>query len=305
MAINVLTKLDKIVLPAGVEFSVLKNRRVAAGITDLLENPAGHVFPMFEANQNQKPMVEFSTPQLDVLLPAIGVGGAALGATAVYFKLATLTGNDARANLTHNKITIATACAYWRTIRLAHNDKAEADVVIMAGYDGVNDPFVYAGTIALPGTLIGGSWFGVGPVKINSVAVPGIKDVTIDSGIKLLQEGGESEEFDTFVGVQECKPSITIRTLTPTNWVTLGLRGTALDGANGVLVYGRKYAANGSRVAPATAQHVSFQGLLGSAKPVDSNGDTTAPVSDTIKCTLVSGSDSVPPLTVAANVAIV
>lgn len=304
MAISTLYKLDKVVLPAGVEFSNIKSARWAAGISDMLEMPAGNVFPMFTANQVQKPQLEFQTSELGVLLGAIGVGGAAVGSSAAFFKLATQTGAVARASASHSKITLTSSCAYWTSIRLSHNAPAEANIVLVAGYDGANDPFIYAGGVALSGSLIAGSWFGVGPVKINGTLVPGIKDVTIDSGIKLIREGGESEEFDTFVGIEECKPTITIRTLTAVNWATLGLRGLALDGAAGVLVYGRKFAQNGSRVANGTAQHVSFIGLNGVARPVDTSGDGSAPISDSIKCVLTTVSDSVAPLTVNGATAI-
>ena len=63
MAINTIHRLDKIVLPSGVEIAVLNNQKWSAGIQSLIESPAGGVFPMFRANQGQKPMLSFSTPR--------------------------------------------------------------------------------------------------------------------------------------------------------------------------------------------------------------------------------------------------
>ena len=211
------------------------------------------------------------------------MGGAAVASVNTYFKLGSTTGNAARASAVHQRVALTTACVYWTSIRLPHQGPGQANVVIVAIYDGVNDPFVYTGSVALSSSLVAGSYFGAGPVKINGVAVPGIQEINIDSGIRLVQLGDANEEFDTFVGVQECKPTITVKTVETVNWSTILLRGTALDGAAGILAYGRKFAANGSRVANATAQHLSFTGLNGSVIPMDSDGSGPAPVSDTFR----------------------
>lgn len=306
MAIGTIHKLDKVVLPASVIFDVIRSQRWVAGIQSLLEHPAGHYAPMFRANQVQKPSLEFTTSQLDVLLPAIGVGGAAVGSTTTYFKLASTTGNAARPSLVHQKVVLPQTCGYWTSIRLTHNGVGEANVVLVSIWDGTNDPFVYTGSQALAGTFAssGYSFYGAGPAAINGVQLPGIQEITIDSGIRLIQVGDTSEEFDTFVGIEKVEPTITIRTLETVDWSTIGLRGTVLDGTNGVACYARKWSANGSRVANITAQHISFTGLLGTAIPIDSNGQNTGPVSDTIRCELISSTDSVYPLTHAVNVAI-
>jgi hypothetical protein len=51
-------------------------------------------------------------------------------------------------------------------------------------------------------------------------------------------------------------------------------------------------------VANATAQHIKFTGLNGIATPVDSNGQQSSPITDTVRVQLTSVSDSVLPLTV-------
>lgn len=297
MAISTIHKLDKIVLPSSVEFNVLTNQRWTSGIQSLLERPAGHVHPLFRATISQKPALEFSTPEIGTLLGAIGVGGASLGAVATYFKKAAVTGNDIRASGTHMKVTIAASCGYWSTIRLPHNAAGDASVVLTAVYDGVNAPFAYAGAQNLAGNLAAGTFFGAGPVSLNGTAIPGIKEITIDSGIKLIQEGASSEVYDTFVGVEMTEPKITIKTLEMVNWATLGIGGVALDGTNGLVFYARKLANLGARVADATAEHIKFIGLLGTAYPLDSNGEQSGPITDTLVCELVSGSDSLLPLT--------
>ena len=89
------------------------------------------------------------------------------------------------------------------------------------------------------------------------------------------------------------------------NWgATIGLRGTALDGAAGILCYARKWNNFNSRVANATAQHISFVGLNGTIIPMDSDGNGSSPMSDTLKAELVTVSDAVAPLTCTNAVAI-
>ncbi len=103
--------------------------------------------------------------------------------------------------------------------------------------------------------------------------------------------------------MQRRTPKVTIKTLENVNWATLGLAGTALNGSTGLVFYGRKYSAQG-RVANATAEHIKFTGLNGSAIPMDSDGQDSSPISDTLVCELISASDSVLPLTLNAASAI-
>lgn len=304
MAISTIHRLDKLVLPSSVEIVELNSARWVAGIEDILEHPAGHTHPMFVANKHQKPMIEFATPQLSTYLGAVGVGGASLGSTSTYFKKGAATGSVARATAGHKRIVIASSIAHWTQVRLPHNEKAEVSGVLTAIYDGSNDPFVYTGSVALSGNLTAGEFFGVGPCAINGTLIPGIQEITVESGVRLLQAGASSEEFDTFVGIEITNPKVTIRTLEEVNWSTLGLRGTALDGTNGVVFYARRFSANGSRVADATTSHVKFVGLLGKANPVDSSGQDQAPISNTLVCTLVASSDSVLPLVITTGSAI-
>lgn len=299
MAVSTIHKLDKIVLPSSVEFSVIRNARASAGIESLLERPAGHPHPMFRATLQQRPVVEFTTTQLDVALANITVAGASLGSSALYYKLGAVVGSAARNASSHGKITVAASCGYWTSIRLPHNGAGEANVNMTAIYDGSNAPFVFGGSQTLSGNLAAGNFFGCGPVAINGSNVPGIKEITIDSGVRLIQEGASSEVWDTFVGVEVTEPRVTIRTVHAVNWATLGLDGVALNGSTGLVFYARKFAANAdsaARVADGTAEHILFQGLLGTAFPVDTAGDGSAPISDTLVVELVAGSDSVLPL---------
>lgn len=298
MALDAIWKLDKIMLPSSTAIDVITNATIDAGVTNFTERPAGHVSPMFTANQNQRPMVEFSTPQLDQVLGLVTLAGYSAGTITCYLKAGTVVGNTARATSAHKKLDIASSCVYWTSLRLPHNGQAEITTRIQAAYDGTNDPFVYTGSTALTGNLSAGNVFGAGPVSINGTTLGGVQSITVDSGITMIQAGGESEEFDTFVGIQDSAPIVTIQFLKEYNWSSVGLRGTTLNGTTGLKFYARKYSNKGSRVANATAEHIAFTGLNGVVNPVNTTGQRSSPISDTIRVHLIAGSDSVLPLTV-------
>jgi len=304
MGITTLHRLDKLVFPSSVVFNALSNCRWNAGIESMLEHPAGHINPMFVAGLRARPTIEFSTPELSVLLANIGVGGAEFAAITTYLKKATTTGSVARATTGHKRIVVNQSVAYWSQIRLPHNGKAEAQVVIAANYDGTNAPFVYTGSVALTGNLTASRYFGCGPGSVNGVALDGIQEITISSGIQLVQEGGSSEVYDTFTGIETTAPTVTIQTKEAVNWSTFALTGVALDGTDGLEFYARAYKNMETRYADADTEHIFFKGVLGRATPQDTNGDSTSTVTDTCKFELISGSDSVLPLVVTTGVAI-
>lgn len=297
MSVTGIWKLDKVVLPSSVVFSQVESGDWNAGIQSMLERPAGHPFPMFTAVQEQQPELQFQTSQLATLLGAIGVGGASLGSTTSYLKAGATTGSAARDASSHRTITIAESVGYWSRITLPHNGKGTADVVIAANYNGTNDPFVHAAGTTLAGNLTATEFFGAGPASLNGSDIGAIKEITIESGVRLIREGGGSELWPTWTSIQEGEPVVTIRTLHAVNWATLGLSGLALNGTSGLTFFARKYAANGRRVSNATAEHIKFVCALGSALPVSTSGQTTSPVSDTLRCQLVAADDSSVPLT--------
>lgn len=304
MSINTIFKLDKIVLASGQELHTLTNEQQQFGIQTLVERSAGEPWPNFIANQSQRPTIGFSTKALATLLTNVGVGGNySLTNVTAYLKQGTGSGSVARASTVHERMVVAESCVYWTSIRLPHNGTGEGQVSIVPVYDGSNDPIAFTGSVALSGTLSAAAYFGAGPVAINDVVIPGIQEISIDSGVQLLQLGASSEEFDTFVGLETGQVVVTIKTMEQTNWAALGLRGTALDGVDGLLFYARKYAAGGSRVANATAEHIKFEGLAGKCIPVDTSGQDSSPVTDTLRVELINASSG-PGLTVTVGSAI-
>jgi hypothetical protein len=309
MSIATIHRLDKIVFPSANEIIALRNQRWDAGIQSLVEHTAGHPFPQFIATQAQKPLIGFTTPQLAAMLTECSVinGKSITTAINTYFKKGSITGNVARATTEHSLIAVQDVYLYWTRINLRHNEVATIDVVLATAYDGTNSPFaITSGSVALSGTMLTSSlaYFGAGPVEINTVSVGAIQEVTIESGIKLIEEGDASELYNTWTGLEMAQPTVTIKTLHRTNWATLGLAGVALDGSAGLEVWARKFASDGTRVANATAEHIKFTGLFGRAIAVDSNGEGTTAVTDTLKVELRANTDTGDPLTYSVASAI-
>jgi hypothetical protein len=304
MPIQTLHKLDKLVLAGPVSICALTNQRISAGIEMMMEKPAGHTHDMFAAIMRQRPKTEFSTPQLATILGLIPVSGVALGASTLYLKKAAAIAAVARATAGHKKLVLNSLVAYWTQIRLPHNGKGEIQVVLCAVYDGTNQPYVYTGSVALSGNLTSTEYFGAGPVSINGVAVPGVQEITIQSGIQLYEEGASTEVYDTFVGVETTGVTVTVQTKEMTNWSVLGLNGVALDGTAGLAFYARAFKNQDTRYADSATSHILGQALYGMAIPQDTNGDGSATLTDTLQVHCIANTDSSLPLVFTPAIAI-
>jgi len=175
MAISTLHRIDKITGP--VSLSEITNSKISAGITSMIETPAGHINPMFRSTQDQKPVIEFTTPQLSTLFGAVGFAGAAISGTPLvtWIKKANTIGSIARATTSHSKVTVNLGIFHIASLSLPHNGRGEARCMVTACFDGTNDPLVYANSSALSGNLTATEYFCAGPVSVNGSTLPGVK----------------------------------------------------------------------------------------------------------------------------------
>lgn len=307
MSISSIFKLDKVVTSTpSLDISHILSARAAPEAIVQRFRPAGHETAMHVSVQEERPVIEATTPELDVLLGGVGVGGAALTTGYLYLKEATVVGSTARATLNHQRLAIAEGIIYWTRFVLPHNGQGTVDFVLLANYDTSNNPIVYAGSQALSGNLAAGNHFGCGPVAINGSSLDGITEIEVNSGIQVLSEGSESEVWPTFVGIEQVEPSLTLRTKTAgvPNWSTIGIAGTALNGTTGITFYARKFSADGGRVADGTAEHIKFVGAYGLVLPQETSGDGTQPAMDSLTIALRANSDTGDELAVTTSSAI-
>ncbi len=295
MAVTTIKRLDKLVFPT-FELRQVDDVRWASGITRTVERGAGSTVPNFSFVDQFAPTIEANTPQVRTLLSAVPVNGLGVVNTNAYMKLATTTASVGRAVTTHDRITVTLGLLTWNTITFPHRGRARAQLSLAAAFDGVNDPFVPAGGVALPGSVAVDEILRAGPVRVNGTAIPGVQSIEVSSGVQLRREGGDGEEFPTAVIVESIEPVVTIQTLTPVNWLTLGLRGVALNGATGLEFFGRAIGSE-APFANAVASHLKGTALYGSVDPVDTSGDGTASVTDTLRVTCTSPTEEQLPLT--------
>lgn len=302
MPVNTLHKLDKIVFANGVEIDVLERATWDSGIDTLLQRPSGHPVPMFSATRRQRPVVTFDTPEIDKIIDVCPVNGLPLtGANYTFFKRAAETGSAARSAAQHQRIAVQKLFLHWSSIKLQHNGIGSISCVITAVHDGTNDPIVHAGSVALPGDLSAGTFFGIGPVFYNGSEIEAPQEATINSGVRLQEIGAGSEVYDSFVGVDELSPRAMVRTLDMLNWSQLTLTGTALNGSQGLVIYGRKYKNTEDRVPVGTSEHIKIQGLHGQILPGKTSGSGNDLLTDEIDAHFIGDDDDDVGLLLTAN----
>jgi len=308
MAVTTIIKPDKIILGGALTFEQFETQGIDPALQETMLRPAGHPHPMVIGQQMAQPILEFSTPQLDVVAGIPITGLAYTADSYLYYKEAATTGASgatARATIQHGRIVISQVLVHWTTITLPNRGQAIANVVVSAVYDGTNNPFVYAGTLALPGNLGSEKEFGCGPASVTIAGPTTVamepQDVTINSGVELHKESAGSDLWDTFVGIKTTDPSIDITSISKLSIQNFGLSGIALDGATGLLAYARQ---TGPRVSDATASHIKIVALNGDVIP--GRGSTQdGRWAETIRIRPVPADDSTQPITITSGVAIV
>lgn len=289
-------------------YSQVEDATPQSGLSSLIGAPAGLVSPLFMGVRGAKPSVSFRTTQLATLLAECGLYGADLSAgnTDIFYRKVTNFGTrEADATTTHTRMRMTKAFMNWRSITARHQSEATAEVNLTAMYDGTNAPIVSTGSLALSGTPTAAEFFGLGPISINTVALPGDTEMTIDLGVEILTAGSNSESYDSFIAVKSVRPVITIRSLSIESWASYGIIGTALTSFAGYLRKCNADASGGvAYVADATAQHIKFTASAGIITVDQTSGGGSSEAGTTLKIYLRSASASTAPLTIATASAI-
>lgn len=238
-------------------------------VMDLMQEfAAGYPQPLFTAVRGIAPEIVIETPMVGTAITEFGLFGKnhTAGNVDLYYKKVASQGvREADASLVHVRLRMQNAFGYIQQITAGHQQEAMARIRIVSPWDGVNEPIVPAGSLALAGTPAAAEFYGLGPVDINNTAVNGIRDLTVDLKAEVMELGDASELFHSFVAIRSVAPVITGRCLEQL-WPTYTLDGTALvDDVNGdgIELYLRRKASDGGNVANATANHVKLTGRQG------------------------------------------
>ena len=307
MSVSTVHVLHGVKTPAQF-YSQIEEHTSSPRIASMLGTPSGHYEPLFQGVKGVMPDVTFKTTQLTTLFTELGLYGASMAAgnTDLFFKKVTDLGKrEAAATTTHTRLRMSQAYMYWRSLTAGHQAEAKADVRIMTTYDGSNNPLVPAGSLALSGTMTAAEYFCLGPVSINTVAINGIQDCTIDLGVETIEAGSDSDLYNTFCAIRHLTPVITLRGLAAEHWATYGINGTALTG---LVLYLRKLNKNVASglpyVANATAEHIKFTASAGVITLDESSGAGKSELTTTLRIALAAEDDTHDSLTIAVNQAI-
>ena len=242
------------------------NQSIDPGIQEILSSGDGQVDPTHVATMQQAPRISFSTSKLATLLAeatsAFLLNGLKIdsdvtydGAEFWFQKIAE--GGTRTAGANHIKMTVNEGLLLPRAITAAQGGIASIGLDTIITYDGTNNPIVIATGQALEGAPSISELFTLGPVSLNGTTINGVQSVSIDPGLVEIVQFGDGQVWPTFVGIMQRQPLITLTTLDVAAFNTFGLSGTAQSATDSV-VYLRKIAEGGTRVADDTAEHIKF-----------------------------------------------
>ncbi len=282
--------------------SQISNARATTDIQNIIAESAGLPFPVFTGPMSIGPSVSFDCTQIKTILDLTnaltGIVDLSGANTDLLFKATVDLGRRLADNTAgHVRFRMSQAYLSVNQISAGHNSEATASCILGTTYDGSNAPLVAAGSVALTGTPTSATHYVAGPAKLNTVALAGIQDMSIDFGRRLIVLGSDGELYPTFCTCQFYQPTITFRVLTHV-WQTYGIIGTALSGSAGALTcYLRKVSSTG-RIVDGTAEHIAFTGTTGTIQVDEATGGNNDPNMITVRVTLVGASAAAEPIAV-------
>ena len=256
--------------------------RVNHNMRETVLTAGGDIDAKYVAIGSQAPEISWTTPHIAAALGTVGISGLAIPASAqdfeAYFRKGTEGGVRAGAT-SHLKVTAAEGLIVPVSIRAGLVPPAQLAMSMAVTYNGTLEPIVYLASQNLAGTPTGISQsFVAGKVKFDSTQIDGVQDISINFGLGLDVISHMGEVWPRYVGIGTRRPSIAIRLKDPSVLSTYGLDGTAIGTSPAVVtVYLRKVAEGGTRVADATAEHISFVINEGMILPRGAGGTGSTP----------------------------
>lgn len=256
MSISNLYMLSAANVAAG-QINQVKNYDLDPGIEEIVECADGNVDYEFAAVLLQSPKLGFSSEAIKRALDIAGIGGYSIAAAADFYlqKIAqggTRTGGASSVKISGSKGLLVPT-------RITCQDKQLAQIQMMAAMvssDGTTAPIAVTTGQSMPSTTTYDQAFVNGPISVNGTTIEGIKNLVIDFGIEPIIEHGSGEAYPTFVGILKRQPRISFSTTDAAFANTIGM--FANQSASDSMVYLRKVAAGGTRVANGTSEHIGI-----------------------------------------------
>ena len=229
---------------------------VDSGLEQFLLLADGGVDPTYSAVKGLVPKISFSTHAVAAALAVAGMNAASVTAASFFFqKLAE--GGTRASGSSHLKLALTKGMIFPRSLSAGHAEPAELSYEVLCLTDGGGVPVTISKNQALTGSPVVDQLYVAGPVKINGTLLAGVQSIKIDFGIKEVVLGGDGEVYPSFAAIMTRAPKITIELLDLDILADLTIAGAA-QGATDTVIYLRKVEAGGTRVADATAEHISF-----------------------------------------------
>ena len=269
MSLSSLFKLHAIKTESLGSIGLLTDVTPAYNLSDFVEFAAGHPTPLMLGAHMATPDIRFTTRDLGTPMgwAAGGVAGIAKDLSSGYVQLTyrkALASGTRVPNITdaHVQGRCEDNCFfYWDSIRASQGQSAELSARLVPIWDGLNDPMIFT-TEPLVDTISVANTWTLGPVTLNGAAFPGVQEATWENNITLDERASDGEEFNSWVGIGNFRPVLTLRTTTLTVLETYGLRGTAIN-ESGTVWYLRAKKKNGINETDATPKHIKFTGIAG------------------------------------------
>lgn len=259
MAVSKVFMLGCVALDA-TQINQIQSSQIDPGVETVLFGGDGKVDNQYAAAMFQQPTLRFTTTAIARALTAAGISGVAIGASPAvadaWFQQAAAGGTRVT-GLNSTRLRMTKGLLVPRAITATDRQIASISYELAAvSADGTTSPLAVTLSQTMPTLSAADQAFTVGSASLNGTAIGDVKSLSIDFGLQLMIEGGGGEAYPTFVAIQRRAPKIRLRTLNLD--LASGLGQVVAQGGSDSVFYLRKLAEGGTRVANATAEHISF-----------------------------------------------
>lgn len=244
----------------------IKDQSVQARVTEFLDYGDGVIDPSIAAILSQDPILRATTGGIAKALAKVAMSGLEITAdedepgVEFYLVKRAKTGGAASGSV-HEKHVLTQGVIVPTTIDASLDGAAMSMEFHAESSDGITSPYGTPSQAAYALSQGTAEAFVVGPAKIDSITVQGVKRCTYNFGLGVIKEWADGDPFPTWCGINMRRPVITIETVDATVLRTIGIGGHSITSS--AVSYLRKVSPGGTRVADGTEEHISFSAAGG------------------------------------------
>lgn len=242
----------------GTGYSGVNQYSIKSGVSFGPQTHDGEVYPSFGAVLEQKPTISASSADVKGVLDALGFIGLPLTSFTGFWQQCENKGSRLTTS-SHLKGTASSGMAVITGIRPSHNQVVAVDFdIYLITSDGITAPLAWADSQALTGTPAAVSHYTLGPCVLNygSAGTVACQSWEYDPAVTVETTSDDGKPFPDFACIMNCEPKFTCSSPD----MSKVMNEAPIAGASVIAdFYLRKLAANGSRIADATAEHIKIR----------------------------------------------